>query len=163
MKHSLEHSLVLREATEEDLPVFFEQQLDKTANEMAAFTVKDPTDKDRFHAHWTKILNDHSIVKRTILLNGQIAGNILCFEFLGLPTIGYWIDKSYWGKGIATHALSVFLEQYKARPLYARVAHDNIASIRVLEKNGFVSFGVDKAFSEARGEEMEELILIKQA
>ncbi|MED1783981.1 GNAT family N-acetyltransferase [Brevibacillus fortis] len=156
-----DQSLSLREVTEADLPIFFTQQLDKSAHMMAAFTVKDPADRDRFAAHWAKILNDDSIVKRAILMNGQIIGNILCFELFDLPTIGYWIDKSCWGKGIATNALSLFLEELRTRPVYARVAHDNIASIRVLEKNGFLPFGVDRAFSEARAEEVEELILIK--
>lgn len=46
----------LRDITEKDLPIFFEQQLDSTANYMAAFTAKDPTDKDAFFDHWKKIL-----------------------------------------------------------------------------------------------------------
>ncbi|MDC0759216.1 GNAT family N-acetyltransferase [Brevibacillus sp. AG] len=154
-------SLALREVTEADLPIFYRQQLDKSAHEMAAFTVKDPEDRDGFTAHWTRILNNDSIVKKAIVLNGQIVGHVLCFELFGLPTIGYWIDKSFWGKGIATNALTLFLEELRTRPVYARVAHDNIASIRVLEKNGFQPFGVDRAFSEARSEEVEELILIK--
>lgn len=154
-------TLDLREVTEADLPIFFNQQLDKSAHKMAAFTVKDPEDRDGFNAHWTRILNNESIVKRAIVMNGQVVGNISCFELLGLPTIGYWIDKSFWGKGIATNALTLFLEELRTRPVYARVAHDNLGSIRVLEKNGFQPFGVDRAFSEARGEEVEELILIK--
>ncbi|GED57883.1 GNAT family N-acetyltransferase [Brevibacillus formosus] len=156
-----DRSLDLRKVIEADLPIFFTQQLDKSAHEMAAFTVKDPEDIDGFTARWTMILNNDSIVKRAIVRNGQIVGNVLCFELFGLPTIGYWIDKSFWGKGIATNALSLFLEELRIRPVYARVAHDNIASIRVLEKNGFQPFGVDRAFSEVRGEEVEELILIK--
>ncbi|MBH0330395.1 acetyltransferase [Brevibacillus brevis] len=161
MEPLCEQFLTLREVTEADLPIFFTQQLDKSAHEMAAFTVKDPEDRDGFIAHWTRILNNDSIVKRAILLNGQIVGNISCFELFGLPTIGYWIDKSFWGKGIATNALTLFLEDLGLRPVYARVAHDNIGSIRVLEKNGFQPFGVYRAFSEARSEEVEELILIK--
>jgi RimJ/RimL family protein N-acetyltransferase len=47
----------------------------------------------------------------------------------------------------------------ETRPLYARVAKDNIASIRVLEKCGFTIYGEDKGFSNARGVEVEELIL----
>jgi RimJ/RimL family protein N-acetyltransferase len=60
---------------------------------------------------------------------------------------------------IATKALSEFLRLLKTRPLYARVAKDNIASIRVLEKCGFTISGEDKGFSNARGEEVEEYIL----
>lgn len=47
----------------------------------------------------------------------------------------------------------------KGRPLYARAAKDNVASIRVLEKCGFRISGYERAFANARGEEIEEAIL----
>ncbi len=77
----------------------------------------------------------------------------------GKPEVSYWIGKPYWGKGVATRALSAFLFHVKVRPLYARVAKDNIASLRVLEKCGFARIGEDKGFANARGEEVEEFIL----
>jgi hypothetical protein len=40
----------LREVQDEDVPVFYKQQLDPVANHMAAFTVKDPADRDAFMA-----------------------------------------------------------------------------------------------------------------
>jgi RimJ/RimL family protein N-acetyltransferase len=61
----------------------------------------------------------------------------------GEPKVGYWLGKEYWGKGIACEALSQFLLQVKVRPLYARVAKQNIASIRVLQKCGFTMYGED--------------------
>jgi RimJ/RimL family protein N-acetyltransferase len=76
------------------------------------------------------------------------------------PEIGYWIDKTYWGKGVATRALALFLEEIELRPLYARVAKDNQGSIRVLEKCGFIRHGEDKGFANARGAEVEEYILM---
>jgi len=53
----------------------------------------------------------------------------------------------------------LFLKEIPLRPLYARAAHDNRASIRVLEKCGFVIVGQDRGFSNARGREVEEVIL----
>jgi RimJ/RimL family protein N-acetyltransferase len=47
----------------------------------------------------------------------------------------------------------------RARPIYARVAKDNVASLRVLEKCGFTITGQAKGFANARGEEIEEWIL----
>ena len=44
--------ITLREVMQEDLPVFFDQQLDQQANFMAAFTSKDPNDKNAFMKHW---------------------------------------------------------------------------------------------------------------
>jgi len=150
----------LRDVIEEDLPVFFVQQLDSAAINMAAFTAKDPTDRDAFTAHWVKIVGDKTIKKKTILFNGYIAGHISNFEQFGAPAVSYWIGKEYWGNGIATNALSQFLSQFDERPLYARAAKDNIASIRVLQKCGFKISGEDKGFSDTRGEEVEEFILM---
>ena len=155
----MKNDVLLRDTTEDDLPIFFEQQLDRDANYMAAFTARDRTDKDAFTAHWAKILSDDTITNKTILFNEQVAGHVGCFERFGEPEVTYWIGKEYWGRGLATKALSDFLGYVKVRPLYARVAKDNIASIRVLEKCGFTMFGEDKGFSNARGEEVEEFIL----
>jgi len=153
-------SLVLRNVAESDLPTLYEQQLDPTANHMAAFTARDPADRDAFAAHWRKILADDSIIKRTIVLDGRVAGHIGKFERSGEPEVTYWIGKEYWGQGVATRALSEFLRELPMRPLYARVAADNIASIRVLEKCGFTVSSYDKGFANARDAEIEEAILI---
>lgn len=153
------NDICLRDVTEDDLPIFFEQQLDPEANYMAAFTSRDPADRNAFNAHWAKILADEKIIKQTILFDGQVAGNIASFEQFGEQEIGYWIGKSYWGKGIATQALAAFLHLVPVRPLFARAAKDNLASLRVLEKCDFVIVGEDKGFAGARGEEIEEWIL----
>ncbi|MGG4497994.1 GNAT family N-acetyltransferase [Brevibacillus reuszeri] len=160
MEHLMKCDVQLRNVFEEDLPVFFEQQLDSTANYMAAFTAKDPTNKDAFLAHWAKILTDQTIQKKTILFHGEVAGHISSFEQFGVPSVSYWIGKDYWGKGIATAALLSLLRDSNIRPLYARAAKDNLASIKVLEKCGFKITGEDKGFSDARCTEVEEFILI---
>jgi len=153
-------SIVLREVMLSDLPIFFNQQLDPEANWMAAFTRKDPANRDAFMGHWTKILKDEATTIQTILFNGGVAGSVFSYvdedEHL---EVSYWIGKPYWGKGIATCALSAFLEHSKIRPLYARAAKDNIGSLRVLEKCGFARIGEDKGFANARGEEVEEFLL----
>jgi RimJ/RimL family protein N-acetyltransferase len=151
--------IVLRDVSEDDLPIFFDQQLDATANQMAAFTAKDPADRAAFTTHWTKILSDETMITKTIVLGGRVAGYVASFNRFGNPEVSYWIGREYWGKGVATRALSAFLSHVKARPLYGRAAKDNIASIRVLEKCGFTISGEDKGFSSSRGQEVEELIL----
>ncbi len=45
------YDIVLRDVTMGDIPIFFEQQLDSEANQMAAFTVKNPADWEAFIAH----------------------------------------------------------------------------------------------------------------
>ncbi len=110
-------------------------------------------------AHWSRILADESVQLKAILFNGEVAGNIVCFEQLGEREVGYWLGKEYWGKGIATKALEGFLKEIKIRPLYAHVAKHNIGSRRVLEKCGFTIAGEDRFFSEIFGRNIDEYIL----
>lgn len=151
--------VALRDVTDADLAIFFDQQLDPDANYMAAFTSRDPADREAFTAHWTRILGDNTTVNKTILFNGQVAGNIASFEMFGEREVGYWLGRRYWGRGIATRALAAFLHVVTERPLYARAAKDNAASLRVLQKCGFTITGEDKGFANARGEEVEEYVL----
>lgn len=153
-------SIVLRDVMMSDLPIFFDQQLDPEANWMAAFTRKDPANRDAFMAHWTKILRDETITIQTILFDGQVAGSVLSYvDEDGQREVSYWIGRPYWRKGVATRGLLAFLDHIKVRPLYARAAKDNIGSLRVLEKCRFTRIGEGRGFSEARGEEVEEFLL----
>ena len=110
--------------------------------------------------HWNRIMADESIQIMTILFNGEVAGNMVCFEQLGEREVGYWLGREYWGKGIATQALTEFLKEIKSRPLYAHVAKHNIGSKRVLEKCGFTVAGEDRFFSEVFGKNIDEYILM---
>ena len=71
----------------------------------------------------------------------------------------YWVDRTLWGRGIASAALRTFLGMTTERPLFARAASDNAASLRVLQKAGFQRIGVNRDFASGRGEEIEETIL----
>ena len=146
----------LQDVTEGDLPTLFEHQMEPDASVMAAFPTRD---RDAFMAHWTKILGDDAVAKKTILFDGQVAGYIVSFERSGERLVGYWIGKAFWGKGVATRALAAFLGCVDARPLFAHVAKHNLASIRVLEKCGFTICGEDRTSSSAGGDEVEEFIL----
>lgn len=57
-------------------------------------------------------------------------------------------------------ALSSFVVELEERPIFARAAQDNFASIRVLEKCGFVVSGYDRGYANARSKEIEEVIMI---
>jgi len=125
---------------------------------LAAFTSKDPTDKEAYITKYTKHCNDAAINMQTILADETIAGSIARFEMDGNAEITYWIDKNFWGNGIATTALKIFLTTENTRPIFARIAFDNFGSQRVLEKCGFVKVGTDKGFANARQTEIEEFI-----
>lgn len=147
--------VVPRDVTEADLPAFFEHQLDPDASRMAAFPARD---RDAFMAHWTRILGDETVIKKTILVDGYVAGNVVVFGPVGERQVGYWIGRDYWGKGVATEALTALLRLVETRPLFAHVATHNVASIRVLEKCGFTRYGEDKVPSDVGGEEITEAL-----
>ncbi len=150
--------LKLRQTEKPDLELFCQFQLDKEANYLAAFTSKDPTDKEAYFEKFTKLLNDPTINMQTILVEETIAGSIAKFEIEGDPEITFWIDRTFWAKGIATTALKKFLTIENTRPILGRVAFDNLGSQKVLEKCGFVKIGTDKGFANARNIEIEEFI-----
>lgn len=145
----------LRDVIESDLPIFFEHQLDPVATSMAAFPSRD---RPAFMAHWAKILANPTGVIQTIMLGDQVAGNIVSYEYDGMREVGYWIGRQYWGQGVATSALSAFLERH-ARPLYAHVAKHNRGSLRVLQKCGFTIIGEDRGQPDAAGVPGEEFVL----
>ena len=127
-------SLRLRPVQPSDLPAFYAHHREPEAVRMADFP---PRDQPAFTLHWAKILRDGSIAKQTILVDGEVAGHLVCYGPPEERLIGYWLAHEHWGRGIATRALAAFLEDIRERPLYAHVAKINPASIRVLEKCGF--------------------------
>ncbi|CCH00457.1 GCN5-related N-acetyltransferase [Fibrella aestuarina BUZ 2] len=156
-------TITLTKTTAEDLHAFFTFQLDKEAIYLAAFTPKDPTDRAVYIEKYTKHLADPTNHTRTIRVNDVIVGSIAKFMMEGDAELTYWIDKPYWGQGIATAALNEFLTIEPSRPLYGRVAFDNYGSQHVLEKCGFVKIGTDKGFANARQAEIEEFIYKRSA
>jgi RimJ/RimL family protein N-acetyltransferase len=150
--------LSLRAVLPADLPIFFDFQLDPEAQAMAAFIARDPTDREAFMTHWQRILADPNTINRTIVVDGQVVGSVSSYLSDGHPEVTYWLGKQYWGKGLATRALSEFLAHVNpTRPIYARAAKDNVGSLRILEKCGFRIVGEDKGYAKARGQEIEEV------
>jgi len=146
----------LRDVEKDDLPVFYEQQLDADAARMAAFPSRD---RAAFDEHWAKnILGNPANIARTVVIGDRVAGNIGSWTQDGVRLVGYWIGKDYWGRGVATHALAEFLRIIADRPLYAHVAEHNVGSIRVLEKCGFV---LDRhGVVEDPRDEVRELVMV---
>lgn len=151
-------NIQLRPTTISDLDTLFQFQTDKEGGYLAAFMPKDPTDKPAYITKYTKLLNDPSVNNQTILVDNVIVGSIAKFVMEGDAEITYWLDRQFWGQGIATKALNCFLDIEPARPLFGRVAFDNFGSQRVLEKCGFVKIGSDRGFANARQMEIEEFI-----
>lgn len=149
--------VLLRAVEPGDLPALFEQQLDPDGARMA---VVHPRDRSAFDAHWTKIVADPRITARAILADGALAGQISCFRADEQDCVGYWIAKEHWGRGVATRALALLLDEVTTRPLHARAARTNAASIRVLLKNGFVLTGLRSAPANDRFPACEEALFL---
>jgi RimJ/RimL family protein N-acetyltransferase len=149
----------LRAVSPGDLPELFEHQLDHEASRMAAYPSRD---EGAFMAHWTKILEDTTVLARTVLFEGRVAGKVVSWGDPDEPEVGYWIGREFWGRGIATAALSAFLEVETRRLLSAYVAGHNLASIRVLEKCGFTLAG-DDSWSHPDGTVVDGIVMALEA
>ncbi|MCU8091022.1 GNAT family N-acetyltransferase [Shewanella sp. SM20] len=131
-----QYSVSLRPVIESDLEAIFVHQSDPIANQLAQFP---PRDREAFFKHWHQnILGQVNVLPRAIVVDGKFVGNIGHWQSDGQALIGYWIDREYWGKGIATQTLAQFLPLVSLRPLFAHVAKHNLASQRVLLRHGFV-------------------------
>jgi RimJ/RimL family protein N-acetyltransferase len=146
---------VLRDVRDDDIPIFFEQQNDPEAIEMAAFP---PREWEPFVEHWNKIRENPTCVTKTIVSDGEVVGNVLSWSRDDGRVVGYWLGREYWGRGLATRALGELIEELE-RPLYAEVSTTNIGSIRVLEKCGFEVIGKTVEHQEAFGGDIELLVM----
>jgi RimJ/RimL family protein N-acetyltransferase len=143
---------MLRPVEPQDIATFYEQQADPAAAEMAVFPSRDRAAHD---AHWARVLADDRNWVRTIVDDGRVVGNVCSFTIDGERLVAYWLGRRFWGRGIATRALGEYLTVERERPLGARVADTNVASIRVLQKCGFVVVGEEHV----DGDPVKEIIL----
>ena len=124
----------LRDVRDDDLETFFVHQQDPEAAGMAAMPSRD---RDAYFGHWARTRADPANTLRTVLAGGAVAGNFVSWEQDGQRLVGYWIGREHWGRGVATAALGLLLDQLPDRPVHAYVATANTGSVRVLRKCGF--------------------------
>ncbi|MGC4808832.1 GNAT family N-acetyltransferase [Micromonospora sp. DT233] len=149
----------LRPVRDADLPHFFAFEQDPEANRVAAFGPVDPADRAAFDAHWRRICAEPAIVTRTVTVDGDVVGHVVAFPVGEQTEVSYWLDRARWGHGYATRALAALLAELPQRPVQARAAKDNAASLAVLRKCGFVVTGEDRGYANGRRAEVEEWVL----
>lgn len=176
--------VTLRPVQREDLEILFRQVNEPEGMRMVGSVRDSHTDRDAYMARWETIFANAKVIPRAIILSGGdmsgegeggegsevIAGSIACFErvaepsrpcrILPGPEIGYWLGRAFWGKGIASEAVRLFVAEVPTRPLYARASSDNVASLRVLQKAGFREIGREMFFANMRGQEIEETLMV---
>lgn len=150
--------LSLRPLREDDLPTLFEIQLDDGARHLAAFVGEAARDQDAYLEKWRDPMTKPDIVTKVVEVDGDVVGSVGVFPMEGDLELTYWIRKDLWGRGVATAAVAALLREVTARPLHARVVEDNLGSIRVLERNGFVRVGSEDSFAEGRQATVTEVI-----
>jgi RimJ/RimL family protein N-acetyltransferase len=130
---------MLRPVEPEDVEVFYRHQDDPVATAMAAFPARD---RDAHAAHWRRLMADDALLVRTIVDDGVVVGHVGSWvDDDGERQVTYWIGREHWGRGLATRALAELVGRLPDRPLHARVAEHNVASLRVLAKCGFSVVG----------------------
>ncbi|MGA5299339.1 GNAT family N-acetyltransferase [Nucisporomicrobium flavum] len=149
----------LRPVRDDDLDSLFDQMRDPVAVRMAAFTADDPDDRAEFDAHMRRLRTSPEIDLWAVTAGGELAGTIASFPVGADTEITYWIGRSWWGRGVATAALRLYLGRLAVRPITARAASDNAGSLAVLRKAGFRKVGTEVAYATGRGTEIEETVL----
>ncbi|WP_406473881.1 GNAT family N-acetyltransferase [Streptomyces sp. NBC_01615] len=135
----MDEDVRLRDVAEADLEPFYQHQLDPEAVRRSRFPSRE---REAFMTHWvTRVLGNSTGFVQTVTVDGEPAGNIVAWWEDGQRFIGYWFGRPYWGRGIGTRALALFLPAEKNRPLYAEVFTGNTASIRLVERHGFERSG----------------------
>ncbi len=131
----------LRPVEESDLDELFRHQADPAWAEMVGMPARE---RDDFVAHMRRVVADPANISRVIESDGEVVGSIGTFPVGDVREVGYTVAREHWGRGIASAALALMLEEDPSRPLHAGTDPANAASRRVLEKAGFREVGVDE-------------------
>ena len=141
----LKQKVSLRTRTADSVRIYFEKAQDP---EIRAVLPQKAQTVEEALADYEKTLEpDATSFGLTVLAGGRYIGDIWCYG-IGLDEepnamLSFCIfDKASWNQGIGTEAVAVFLQKamakYGLRSIGAFTFADNMASRRVLEKNGFL-------------------------
>jgi RimJ/RimL family protein N-acetyltransferase len=130
--------LKLRPVEPGDLPTLFEYSSDPESNRLVGFV---PRTRAEFDKRWETVMPDSRVIKRAVVVGGELAGDLCLFDREGRRELGYWFGRRFWGKGLATEAVRLFLAEISERPIHAVIAKHNAGSRRVAEKCGFELVG----------------------
>ena len=119
----------------------------------------------------TEIARDVDGLKFAILDDGELAGvvalsNVVYGAFRS-ANLGYWVDAGRNGRGLATRAVGAVAEHafglLRLHRLEAGTLVDNVASQRVLEKNGFELIGLARNYLHIGGDWRDHLLFQRTA
>ena len=109
-----------------------------------------PYEMEQAHAFLGRMAGQPSPTAWAIEVGGEAVGGI-GVEFQTdvervSAEVGYWLGEAFWGRGIATEALTAVtaeaFKRFEITRLYALAFADHAASLRVLEKAGYAREGL---------------------
>lgn len=154
--------VTLRRTERGDIAELHAFEMDAVSNDMAGTK---PRDWETFRRRWELILADvdgsvTGVTPRVIMADGVMVGSVNVAPSEGRDAIGYRLARVHWGRGIATKAVALMLQEVGRRPLWATTDARNAASMRVLEKNGFAEISREWTPETARGVARETVTLV---
>ena len=116
-------------------------------------------------------IEDDAVLAFAILAGERIAGTVTLSNIVHGPfqsaALGYWVAERLNGRGLATSAVREVAEiafgELGLHRLEAATLVDNLASQRVLEKNGFEPIGLARRYLEIAGEWRDHLLFQRTA
>ncbi len=113
-----------------------------------------------------EIARNESGLSFAILDGAELAGTIslsnVSFGSFRSANVGYWVDASRNGRGLASRAVGALVEhafgELELHRLEAGTLVDNVASQRVLEKNRFELVGLARNYLRINGEWRDHLL-----
>jgi [ribosomal protein S5]-alanine N-acetyltransferase len=142
---SARDSIRIRGYREEDLAALPGIFGDWKVVQWMSWAIPHPYTEADAEAWMERVLNESPTENFIIEVSGRAAGGINILpcsgEKTGVAEMGFWLAQAYWGQGIATEAVRLFLPyvfgERRLRRVEAYLYAANLASARVLEKCGF--------------------------
>ncbi|HMB46867.1 MAG TPA: GNAT family N-acetyltransferase [Afifellaceae bacterium] len=138
--------LLLRPPDEADLPAIAGLLDDVAVSRMLA-RVPHPYRLDHAQGWFATINRQGAGGERVfaVTANGKAIGMIGFQRKRREPTLGYWLGRPYWGRGLMSEAVQAavhwFFSESDEAALYSGAFRDNPASLRIQEKLGFEVIG----------------------
>jgi ribosomal-protein-alanine N-acetyltransferase len=151
--------IVLREYSDSDLDRLVRLANNESVSRYLVYTFPYPYSKNDGEWWISTGSRLNGAITRVVEHQGQLVGSVGISPQIGwrshLAEIGYWIAEEYWGRGMATAALTQMTDyafkNLPLRKLYAAVLAPNVASMRVLAKCGYVCEGILKREVQKQG------------
>ncbi|GAA0180997.1 GNAT family N-acetyltransferase [Clostridium sediminicola] len=147
--------LILKKIEKEDVQEVFAIYSNEKVFELCGILPKRNIETvGKMIGHFERDFNKKSRIKFGIFLKNEsnkLVGIIEPMDFkkkINMVSLGYFLAEEYWGKGIASEAISIMIkflfERVNINRIQAEVMLANKASKKVLLKNGFTKEGLSR-------------------